>query len=92
MIVAPHPRNLPGLLSHLTMHDGLGYAKNGSLAWGKSQAIEHNRALCKAQPFATQASLRDSAASRPSGSPNGRLCLAPRPVMSASASLMLRET
>ena len=46
---------------------------------GKSQAIEHNRALHKAGQSLRCASLDGLPLSRPAGSCNGRLCLAPRP-------------
>jgi hypothetical protein len=46
---------------------------------GKSQAIEHNRALPKVGQSLRRASLGGLPLARPAGSGNGRLCLAPRP-------------
>jgi len=46
---------------------------------GKSQAIEHNRALPKVRQSLRRASLGGLPLSRPAGSGNGRLCLAPLP-------------
>ena len=53
-------------------------------------AIQHNRALRKVRPFAALRSARWAHRSglrppRPSGSRNGRLCLAPRPSLRAAA-------
>ena len=44
---------------------------------GKSLAIQHNSALPKVGPVASQASLCGPTAARPAGSGNGLLCLAP---------------
>lgn len=46
---------------------------------GKSQAIQHNRALPKVGQSLRRASLGGLPLARPAGSGNGRLCLAPRP-------------
>ena len=46
---------------------------------GKSQAIQHNRALPKVGQSLRRASLGGLPLARPAGSGNGRLCLAPQP-------------